>query len=994
MLFLVILFAVSLAFAQFANESFEGTFPPSGWTNQGCAQSTADFHTGTKSVLSTANGKCIYTPMIAKPGTFSVWNKKVTGNFDFNVQTSPDGTNWTTRGTFSAASSWTQSTVDLSAYSNVYIRLANLNSPNKSVYWDDVACTARTPSTQASAVNFSSVAITTVTLNWTRGNGDRIVVFLKESSIGTPGNPVNGTTYSPSTDWAAKGTQLGSTGYYCVYNGTGTTVNLTNLAANTNYYAIAYEYNGLAATSVYMGTGATANTTTLNYTQASNVNFTNVQINTFRINWTRGNATNCVVFLKQGTAGTPGNPTNGTTYNPNTNWTTPGTQLGTTGYYCVYNGTGSFVDISNLNANTAYYAIVYEYSGSGATSVYITNGATNNTTTLNYTQASNVNFTNVLFTTFRINWTRGNASNCVVFLRKSGAGTPGNPSNGTTYTPSTDWAAKGTQLGATGYYCVYNGTGTFVDMTNLESNTDFYAIVYEYSGTGPTSVYVPNGATGNTTTLALTENYFRTIATGNWNNPAIWEASPNGSNWFPAVGYPTAAAITTYLNHDVYLTQHEACDDLNFNPGGSVTFGNFNLTISGTITGQAIFYYTGTGLPSQETTTSNTEVTIPNPSAIPAILDNLTIHSGAGTVVIPNNVTYNTLGFTSGDFFFNGFKLTHNGLNIAYSSNNATMSALNDTYSGTVNVYNFFGVDNYSIAATWRLSGTFTGNLNLHFTYPKTESAAPFVRIWYRSAGALPGDAWMVWGDYYYGNPAIDNGTTMTVTAYGVNTLSDGAKGPLDWTISEMDQTLPVELSSFTAWLTQQYFVELKWVTQSESDAMGYHVYRNNSTSFGSAVRINLNIIPAHNTSNESSYSYIDTEATLGTWYYWLYCQNMNNTHNLYGPISITVTDPNGSTTPPVATNLGILRPNPFNPRVSAMTGYFNLSKAEDVSLTIYNIKGAKVKTIVSGKTNSGTYPITWDGRDSHGKICPSGMYYIVMTTSVYSTSRKIVILK
>ncbi|HOA30228.1 MAG TPA: hypothetical protein PKL34_09305, partial [Candidatus Cloacimonadota bacterium] len=41
-----------------------------------------------------------------------------------------------------------------------------------------------------------------------------------------------------------------------------------------------------------------------------------------------------------------------------------------------------------------------------------------------------------------------------------------------------------------------------------------------------------------------------------------------------------------------------------------------------------------------------------------------------------------------------------------------------------------------------------------------------------------------------------------------------------------VDETLPVVLSSFSATITSQYFVQLHWVTQSETDALGYMIYR------------------------------------------------------------------------------------------------------------------------------------------------------------------------
>lgn len=91
------------------------------------------------------------------------------------------------------------------------------------------------PTTQASAINFTSVADNSFTVNWTNGNGTRRAVFMKETA-GAITNPSDGLKYTASTDWSVKGTQLGTSGYYCIYDGTGTSVSVTNLLSGTVYY--------------------------------------------------------------------------------------------------------------------------------------------------------------------------------------------------------------------------------------------------------------------------------------------------------------------------------------------------------------------------------------------------------------------------------------------------------------------------------------------------------------------------------------------------------------------------------------------------------------------------------------------------------------------------------------------------------------------------------------------------------------------------------------
>jgi hypothetical protein len=98
------------------------------------------------------------------------------------------------------------------------------------------------PTIQAS--NFSATAITTtsMTLNWTRGNGSGVIVVARNGNVPDT-DPTDGTTYTDNPIFGT-GQQIG-TGNYVVYNGTGTSVNLTGLAAGQTYYFTIYEYNSL-----------------------------------------------------------------------------------------------------------------------------------------------------------------------------------------------------------------------------------------------------------------------------------------------------------------------------------------------------------------------------------------------------------------------------------------------------------------------------------------------------------------------------------------------------------------------------------------------------------------------------------------------------------------------------------------------------------------------------------------------------------------------------
>ncbi|MDO9576361.1 MAG: FlgD immunoglobulin-like domain containing protein, partial [Candidatus Cloacimonadales bacterium] len=65
--------------------------------------------------------------------------------------------------------------------------------------------------------------------------------------------------------------------------------------------------------------------------------------------------------------------------------------------------------------------------------------------------------------------------------------------------------------------------------------------------------------------------------------------------------------------------------------------------------------------------------------------------------------------------------------------------------------------------------------------------------------------------------------------------------------------------------------------------------------------------------------------------------------------------------------------PNPFNPETTIS---FSIPEDSKVGITIYNIKGQKVKTLVSEDLEKGIHKIIWDSKDSIGKSVSSGVYF------------------
>ena len=152
-----------------------------------------------------------------------------------------------------------------------YYRLKSINTGIYSDYSNIIKA-----STSAGLQTYdlsATVSFTSAELNWSNGNLAHRAVFLKAGS-GSISNPETNTRYYESADWNSKGDELGSSGYYCVYYGDGTSVNLTNLYPGVLYTAQAFEFNGVDWEELYLTTVSGANNP-ITFTPWPTTTFTN-----------------------------------------------------------------------------------------------------------------------------------------------------------------------------------------------------------------------------------------------------------------------------------------------------------------------------------------------------------------------------------------------------------------------------------------------------------------------------------------------------------------------------------------------------------------------------------------------------------------------------------------------------------------------------------------------------------------------------------------------
>jgi len=114
-----------------------------------------------------------------------------------------------------------------------------------------------------------------------------------------------------------------------------------------------------------------------------------------------------------------------------------------------------------------------------------------------------------------------------------------------------------------------------------------------------------------------------------------------------------------------------------------------------------------------------------------------------------------------------------------------------------------------------------------------------------------------------------------------------------------------------------------------------------------------------------TSYSLLSGESFLEIWY-----QDSNGSFLEEPPVGITDDEL-------VAINYDLTNyPNPFNP---STTFEFSIQIDSKIDLSIFNVKGQKIRTLIQNDFAKGNHSILWNGKDDNGKSVSSGLYYYTL---------------
>lgn len=279
----------------------------------------------------------------------------------------------------------------------------------------------------------------------------------------------------------------------------------------------------------------------------------------------------------------------------------------------------------------------------------------------------------------------------------------------------------------------------------------------------------------------------------------------------------------------------------------------------------------------------------------------------------------------------------------------------------------------------WTINTTLaTFDVDLTFTLNQSDFVAAKTpadwKVYYRVNDLSP---WLEWASY---TPVLPN----KIKANNVTAKYEFA------VFSTVDETLPVTLTSFTATTTSANQIAVAWSTASESSMNGYKVYFKETGSLDALHCLTPIIIPAHNETDGADYSFLASDIeTPGTYSFWLEAISMDGSSDFHGPVSATLSD-NQTPPLPVRNTLSYAFPNPF--RIGTSTSIAVEMKAgETGKVTVYNIMGQVVKNY---SLTQGIQTLIWDGLDTKGNACASGVYFFKLSSPSLSQTKKMVLVR
>lgn len=274
-----------------------------------------------------------------------------------------------------------------------------------------------------------------------------------------------------------------------------------------------------------------------------------------------------------------------------------------------------------------------------------------------------------------------------------------------------------------------------------------------------------------------------------------------------------------------------------------------------------------------------------------------------------------------------------------------------------------------------RIVSYFPANLNINVTEERNEK--------FTVLATDPDDDPLRY-TWYVDDDACASGSEFTFIAVehpGVHSLTCMVSDGQDSVQVKWDRVTKIELTNFSATHTPYQGISVHWQTRKEEHNLGFFVYRS-MTEKGDYIKLHEKLLAPE---KDCDYTYTDTTAADGRRYYYkLVDVNSSGVMSENGPIM-------AETSLPRDFQLYQNFPNPFNPTTKIR---FELPHEAQTQITIFNINGQVVKTLVNCKFKPGYHEITWNGLNDFDSKVSSGIYYLQIKAGHYKDVRKMAFIK
>ncbi len=206
------------------------------------------------------------------------------------------------------------------------------------------------------------------------------------------------------------------------------------------------------------------------------------------------------------------------------------------------------------------------------------------------------------------------------------------------------------------------------------------------------------------------------------------------------------------------------------------------------------------------------------------------------------------------------------------------------------------------------------------------------------------------------------------------------------------DPALPITLKEFSAQYVEKG-VALSWVTESEVQNLGYVLKRairyseNDLSSYEviASYQTDDELYGAGTTTEQNTYAYIDNKVKPGVTYSYI-LEDVDYDGNVVAHDPVTIVIPENVLYENDDFTLGSNFPNPFNP---SFTIPFELTRAMDVSINMYDITGKQIMSIVNGTFEARQYQFRVNASDLN-----SGIYFVRTIIGSEVITQKMTLLK